>query len=181
MAIKHVRGFRIRLKLVKLIKWPSCTDKAMTTRVFKSNPPSEMEDYRRADNELQIKLFYLSSPSSMGSSLRLYEPCVLTTELEPSFGSFMHFFFANPPNSRKKSVPKGHLAVYIGEEEGNVCRVLVPVIYFNHPLFGELLREAEKVYGHDHCGGIHVPCRLSEFEDVQSRICAAGGSWRSWL
>ncbi|XP_076922272.1 auxin-responsive protein SAUR36-like [Bidens hawaiensis] len=81
----------------------------------------------------------------------------------------------------KTQVPKGHLAVYFGEEEGNISRVLVPVIYFNHPLFGDLLREAEKVYGHDHCGGIHVPCRLSEFEDVQSRICAAGGSWRRWL
>ncbi|KAD4384641.1 hypothetical protein E3N88_24809 [Mikania micrantha] len=75
----------------------------------------------------------------------------------------------------KTRVPKGHLAVYFGEEDDDVCRVLVPVVYLNHPLFGDLLREAEKVYGFDHQGCIHVPCRLSEFEDVQTRICAASG------
>lgn len=87
----------------------------------------------------------------------------------------------------EQQVPKGHLVVYIGEKEDDKCRVLVPVIYFNHPFFGDLLRESEKVYGFDHCGGIHVPCQISEFENVQSRISAASGcggygwSWRSWL
>ncbi|GJS22925.1 auxin-responsive protein SAUR36-like protein [Tanacetum coccineum] len=84
----------------------------------------------------------------------------------------------------EKPVPRGHLAVYFGEKEDDARRVLVPVIYFNHPFFGDLLRQAEKVYGFDHHGSIHVPCRISEFESVQSRICAAGGcgsSWRRWL
>ncbi|XP_051114990.1 auxin-responsive protein SAUR36-like [Andrographis paniculata] len=71
-------------------------------------------------------------------------------------------------------LPKGHLAVYVGEKEGNTCRVIVPVIYFNHPLFGELLREAEKVYGFHHPGGILIPCPKSELESVQMRIAAAG-------
>ncbi|KAI3822277.1 hypothetical protein L1987_09866 [Smallanthus sonchifolius] len=157
MATKQIRGFRIRMKLVKAIKSAfqerqRCTDKGMT-RLCK---------FGRSLKRTVKDIWFLKSGSSYARIGR---------------GSF----------DEKTRVPKGHLAVYIGEEEDDVCRVLVPVIYFNHPLFGDLLREAEKVYGHDHCGGIHVPCRLSEFEDVQTRICAAGvcggygSSWRSWL
>ncbi|KAH0739998.1 hypothetical protein KY290_033041 [Solanum tuberosum] len=75
----------------------------------------------------------------------------------------------------ENQIPKGHLAVYVGEKEDVACRVLVPVIYFNHPLFVDLLREAEMVYGFNHSGGIQIPCRISEFENVQSRIAATGG------
>ncbi|PHT95424.1 Auxin-responsive protein SAUR36 [Capsicum annuum] len=67
-------------------------------------------------------------------------------------------------------VPKGHLAVYVGQKDGDYKRVLVPVIYINHPLFSELLREAEEEYGFNHPGGITIPCRISEFERVQTRI-----------
>lgn len=75
--------------------------------------------------------------------------------------------------------PKGHLAVYVGEKESSICRVVVPVLYFNHPLFGSLLREAEKVYGFDHPGGIQIPCPKSELDTVQMKIAAAsgGGIW----
>ncbi|XP_019158960.1 PREDICTED: auxin-responsive protein SAUR36-like [Ipomoea nil] len=66
--------------------------------------------------------------------------------------------------------PKGHMAVYVGQEDGDFKRILVPVIYFNHPLFGELLREAENEFGFSHPGGITIPCRISEFELVQTRI-----------
>ncbi|TMW89644.1 hypothetical protein EJD97_016853 [Solanum chilense] len=80
----------------------------------------------------------------------------------------------------QNQIPKGHLAVYVGEKQDVACRVLVPVIYFNHPLFVDLLREAEMVYGFNHSGGIQIPCRISEFENVQSRIAATsrGGSCR---
>lgn len=77
--------------------------------------------------------------------------------------------------SESDPVPKGHLAVYVGHEDGDLHRVLVPVIYFNHPLFGELLREAEKEYGFHHQGGITLPCRFTEFERVKTRI-ASGSS-----
>ncbi|MCD7469916.1 hypothetical protein HAX54_009332 [Datura stramonium] len=52
-----------------------------------------------------------------------------------------------PMDPKQVTVPKGHLAVYVGEKEDDTCRIVVPVIYFNHPLFAELLREAEMVYG----------------------------------
>ncbi|XP_074592003.1 auxin-responsive protein SAUR24-like [Curcuma longa] len=63
--------------------------------------------------------------------------------------------------------PKGHLAVYVGWE-----RYTLPVIYFNHPLFGELLREAEEEFGFHHTGGITLPCPAARFEDVRNRIAA---------
>lgn len=70
------------------------------------------------------------------------------------------------------TVPKGHMAVYVGQKEGEFHRVLVPVIYFNHPLFCELLREAEEEYGFEQKGGITIPCRFSEFQKVQTRIAS---------
>jgi SAUR family protein len=79
-------------------------------------------------------------------------------------------------------VPKGHLAVYVGQKDSEFHRVLVPLIYFNHPLFGELLREAEEEYGFNQQGGITIPCRFSEFERVQTRIksgsCGRKLTWK---
>lgn len=81
----------------------------------------------------------------------------------------------NPVVEKKFVVPKGKMAVYVGQKDGEFTRVLVPVIYINHPLFGQLLREAEEEYGHDHAGGITIPCRFSEFENVKTRIAAVCG------
>ncbi|KAL4585857.1 hypothetical protein LXL04_010484 [Taraxacum kok-saghyz] len=76
---------------------------------------------------------------------------------------------------RRAAVPKGKMAVYVGQKDGDYKRVLVPVIYINHPLFGQLLREAEEEYGHDHPGGITIPCRFSDFENVKTRIASVCG------
>nr|GMD98233.1 auxin-responsive protein SAUR36-like [Ipomoea batatas] len=75
------------------------------------------------------------------------------------------FIRVGPAEEEASVPPAGHLAVYVGEAEGATCRVVVPVFYFNHPLFANLLREAETVYGFDHPGGIQIPCRISEFEN----------------
>ncbi|WZY85381.1 hypothetical protein YC2023_031765 [Brassica napus] len=69
-------------------------------------------------------------------------------------------------------VPKGHLVVHVGESGDDTRRVVVPVFYFNHPLFGELLEQAERVYGFDQPGRITIPCRVSDFEQVQMKIAA---------
>lgn len=76
-------------------------------------------------------------------------------------------------------VPKGHLAVYVGQKDGEFHRVFVPVIYFNHPLFNELLKEAEEEYGFNHPGGITIPCQYAEFERVKTRIASGLGRWYS--
>ncbi|KAI4302794.1 hypothetical protein MLD38_038499 [Melastoma candidum] len=79
-------------------------------------------------------------------------------------------------------VPKNHMAVYVGREDGELSRVLVPVVYFNHPLFRELLREAEEEYGFCQEGGITIPCGVSEFESVKTRVAevSRGGSGPRW-
>ncbi|XP_010455681.1 PREDICTED: auxin-responsive protein SAUR36-like [Camelina sativa] len=76
------------------------------------------------------------------------------------------------PKTSNRVVPRGHLVVHVGESDGDTRRVVVPVIYFNHPLFGELLEQAERVHGFDQQGRITIPCRVSDFEKVQMRIAA---------
>lgn len=81
-------------------------------------------------------------------------------------------------------VPKGHMAVYVGQKDGDFERIFVPVVYFNHPLFGDLLKESENEFGFDQPGGLTIPCRISEFERVQTRIETGRGTrkllkWKS--
>lgn len=78
--------------------------------------------------------------------------------------------------ARPKPPPKGHLVVYVGRKDVDpLYRVLVPVIYFNHPLFGALLREAEQEFGFHQPGGITIPCPIADFESVRTRVAAASG------
>ncbi|KAF0893726.1 hypothetical protein E2562_029401 [Oryza meyeriana var. granulata] len=79
------------------------------------------------------------------------------------------------------STPKGQVAVYVGGgTPGESLRYVVPVVYFNHPMFGELLREAEEEFGFQHPGGITIPCAASRFERAAA-VAAAGrkgfGRW----
>ncbi|KAK3154754.1 hypothetical protein QOZ80_2BG0194700 [Eleusine coracana subsp. coracana] len=75
------------------------------------------------------------------------------------------------------TTPKGQVAVYVGGAEpgGESMRYVVPVVYFNHPLFGELLREAEEEFGFQHPGGITIPCAASRFERAAAVAAAGGG------
>ncbi|KAF9687963.1 hypothetical protein SADUNF_Sadunf02G0147900 [Salix dunnii] len=68
-----------------------------------------------------------------------------------------------------RDVPKGCLAIKVGQGEEQQ-RFVVPVIYFNHPLFIQLLKEAEEEYGFDQKGTITIPCHVEEFRYVQGMI-----------
>ncbi|XP_013627509.1 PREDICTED: auxin-responsive protein SAUR20-like [Brassica oleracea var. oleracea] len=71
-----------------------------------------------------------------------------------------------PPSSTTTSglVPKGHVAVYVGEEMENNKRFVVPISYLNHPLFQGLLNRAEEEFGFNHpVGGLTIPCREETF------------------
>ncbi|XP_060203964.1 auxin-responsive protein SAUR32-like [Lycium barbarum] len=68
-----------------------------------------------------------------------------------------------------KNIPKGCLAVIVGQGEEQQ-RFVIPVNYINHPLFLQLLKEAEKEYGFDHKGPINIPCHVEEFRHVQGLI-----------
>ncbi|KAE8650220.1 hypothetical protein Csa_011388 [Cucumis sativus] len=68
------------------------------------------------------------------------------------------------------TVPKGCLAVKVGQKGEEQQRFVVPVMYFNHPRFMQLLKEAEEEYGFDQKGTIAIPCHVEEFRHVQGMI-----------
>ncbi|XP_021640519.2 uncharacterized protein LOC110635474 [Hevea brasiliensis] len=71
----------------------------------------------------------------------------------------------NQSSSNFTDVPKGHIAVYVGE--GQKKRFIIPVSFLNKPSFQELLRKAEEEFGFNHpMGGITIPCREDIFMDL---------------
>lgn len=70
-----------------------------------------------------------------------------------------------------KGVPKGCMAVMVGNEgEEKLEKFIVPIAYTNHPLFLQLLKEAEEEYGFDQKGPITIPCHVEHFRRVQGLI-----------
>ncbi|EYU37893.1 hypothetical protein ABFS83_02G013800 [Erythranthe nasuta] len=70
---------------------------------------------------------------------------------------------------RSNEVPKGHFVVYVGESEKK--RFVIPLSYLNHPLFQELLCQAEEEFGFYHpMGGLTIPCTEELFIDVTSHL-----------
>ena len=66
-------------------------------------------------------------------------------------------------------VPKGHLAVYVGEEHKK--RFVIPISFLNHPLFQDLLNRAEEEFGFDHpTGGLTIPCSENYFISLTSAL-----------
>ncbi|PRQ18098.1 putative small auxin-up RNA [Rosa chinensis] len=159
--MKKSRGFRLRVhKLVKIFKWIV-------------RPRREPVRYKRLESPAARTYNPISKFFTLARSLRrgAKQLCF------PNSG-YMRVGQA-PEEGKPVVVPKGHMAVYVGESDDDTQRYLVPVIYFNHPLFGELLKEAEKVYGFNHPGRIVIPCGASEFEKVQMRIAAGDHcQWR---
>ncbi|XP_060169326.1 protein SMALL AUXIN UP-REGULATED RNA 51-like [Lycium barbarum] len=64
-------------------------------------------------------------------------------------------------------VPKGHFAVYVGE---NRTRYIVPISFLAHPEFQCLLRCAEEEFGFDHDMGITIPCEEFIFQSMTSML-----------
>ncbi|KAM7273171.1 hypothetical protein ACFE04_027835 [Oxalis oulophora] len=66
-------------------------------------------------------------------------------------------------------VPKGYLAVYVGESE--MKRVVIPISYLNHSEFQNLLSQSEEQFGFDHpMGCLTIPCTAEVFVDMISRF-----------
>ncbi|PNT67692.1 hypothetical protein BRADI_3g30660v3 [Brachypodium distachyon] len=66
--------------------------------------------------------------------------------------------------------PKGCVTVRVGAEGEEQRRFAVPLGHLKHPLFGELLEEAEREYGFRHQGAIAIPCRVDRFVHVEHLI-----------
>ncbi|KAF3435821.1 hypothetical protein FNV43_RR22913 [Rhamnella rubrinervis] len=72
-------------------------------------------------------------------------------------------------DSTAVDVPKGHLAVYVGETDKK--RFVIPVSVLNQPSFQDLLIQAEEEFGFEHpMGGLTIPCREDAFIDLFSRL-----------
>ena len=72
--------------------------------------------------------------------------------------------------SKTRDVPKGFLAVYVGDEN-NMKRFVIPVSHLNQSSFQELLCQAEQEFGFDHpMGGLTIPCREDAFVDLIARL-----------
>nr|AMQ09528.1 small auxin up regulated protein [Boehmeria nivea] len=76
------------------------------------------------------------------------------------------------PFSNTKDVPKGFLAVYVGEKS-NMKRFVIPVSYLNQPSFQDLLSQSEEEFGFDHpMGGLTIPCTEDSFINLISFMSA---------
>nr|CAB3447081.1 unnamed protein product [Digitaria exilis] len=80
--------------------------------------------------------------------------------------------------SRAAVVPAGHVAVCVG---GASRRFVVRAAHLNHPVFRELLRQAEEEYGFPSgaCAGpIALPCDEGLFEHVLRHLSSPSKSSR---
>ncbi|XP_062144841.1 protein SMALL AUXIN UP-REGULATED RNA 12 [Alnus glutinosa] len=64
-------------------------------------------------------------------------------------------------------VPKGHFAVYVGE---NRSRYIVPISWLTHPEFQSLLQRSEEEFGFNHDMGLTIPCEEVVFRSLTSLI-----------
>ncbi|KAL5713463.1 Auxin-responsive protein saur20 [Ranunculus cassubicifolius] len=72
-------------------------------------------------------------------------------------------------NTETSVVPKGHIAVYVGESQKK--RFVVPLSYLNHLLFQDLLNQAEEEFGFCHpMGGLTIPCDEDTFLELTGRM-----------
>ncbi|KAL6545966.1 glutamate N-acetyltransferase [Orobanche gracilis] len=77
--------------------------------------------------------------------------------------------FEKRSSSTKNEVPKGHVAVYVGENSKK--RFVIPISYLNNPLFQDLLCRVEEEFGFHHSmGGLTIPCSEKLFIDLTYRL-----------
>ncbi|QCD88648.1 SAUR family protein [Vigna unguiculata] len=77
-------------------------------------------------------------------------------------------FSAAKATRKGLEVPKGYLAVYVGDK---MRRFVIPVSYLNQSSFQQLLIQSEEEFGYDHpTGGLTIPCKEDEFMSVISQL-----------
>ena len=70
---------------------------------------------------------------------------------------------------KRQDVPKGYLAVYVGEVQRK--RFVVPLSYLDQPVFQDLLRRSEEEFGFNHpMGGLTIPCREEAFVRLTAQL-----------
>ncbi|GJV55585.1 ARID DNA-binding domain-containing protein [Tanacetum coccineum] len=72
-------------------------------------------------------------------------------------------------NKNQRDIPKGYLAVYVGEVQKK--RFVVPLSYLDQPLFQDLLRRSEDEFGFNHpMGGLTILCREEAFVHLSNQL-----------
>ncbi|CAN4089490.1 unnamed protein product [Withania somnifera] len=79
-------------------------------------------------------------------------------------------FHPNHHHDELRDIPRGCVTVLVGQGEEKQQKFVIPVMHINHPLFTQLLKEAEQVYGFHHNGPINIPCHVDEFRHVEGMI-----------
>ncbi|KAB1225284.1 Auxin-induced protein X10A [Morella rubra] len=170
--MRKIRGFKLGKRLAGVSKWVARKTRKRTGYQRLDAPPPPPRTPKPKPKPISKLITWGRRVTTRARTLCL---------CRPADSGYIPMGQDTVTEKKETTVPKGHLAVYVGQKDGDFHRVLVPVIYFNHPLFGELLREAEQEYGFHHQGGITIPCRISEFESVQTRIAAGCGGARKLM
>ncbi|GAB2219842.1 hypothetical protein Droror1_Dr00007479 [Drosera rotundifolia] len=99
-----------------------------------------------------------------GRALMTYGAVASTISVAKQFFKLQSLLSKN-----QQRVPKGHVAIYVGNEERK--RYVVPLTYLSHPAFKNLLQHAEEEFGFDYpMGGLTLPCKEDTFIDLNCRI-----------
>ncbi|KAK7389764.1 hypothetical protein VNO78_25057 [Psophocarpus tetragonolobus] len=107
-----------------------------------------------------------------GMNARLFRGKFCLVMLESEENIFEEVPVTNPQHRKKevvKDIPKGFLPIKVGQGEEQQ-KIVMPIMYLNHPLFSQLLKEAEEEYGFDQQGTIIIPCLVKDFRYVQDLI-----------
>ncbi|XP_047329070.1 auxin-responsive protein SAUR50-like [Impatiens glandulifera] len=68
-------------------------------------------------------------------------------------------------------VPKGHFAVYVGE---NRSRHIIPISFLSYPQFQSLLHQAEEEFGFNYLdNGITIPCQEHVFQALTNSLISS--------
>lgn len=80
-------------------------------------------------------------------------------------GFLLPKMFSSKQGAGARNVPKGYLAVYVGESQKK--SIVVPISYLKNSAFQNLLSQAEEEFGFDHpTGGLTIPCTEEVFIDL---------------
>ncbi|KAJ7557311.1 hypothetical protein O6H91_05G121300 [Diphasiastrum complanatum] len=81
--------------------------------------------------------------------------------------------FGHRSHSTWHHVPRGHLAVYVGEERQSFV-ILIKCL--SHPLFQSLLTLSQQEFGYCYQGGLSLPCEVATFKDLMCQIKRDAGT-----
>ena len=114
------------------------------------------------------KLFEVQKLESSKYNSFFFRPISSFQHIHLTMGFRLPSIIRRAPSSKAVDVPKGYLAVYVGEQ---MKRFVIPVSYLNQTSFQELLSQAEEQFEYDHpMGGLTIPCKEEVFLDITSHL-----------